>query len=175
MHLNEILDEHSVSSISNKTNISEQNIDALVALEFDRIKRVKTMGFISIIEREYHADLSKLKEEAIAYYETHIEDEGVTLGNLVVEPRKDKSKFFKLVVSIFIILAIWYAYINFDKEKLNAMIPVEQFTKFVMPDKDDAKMTGNAEELSIEKVHNNTPSSKNNEESAVEITDNKEQ
>jgi len=68
MQLSEILEENSIRSISKKTNISEQNLERLLASNFANLKKVKTLGFISIIEREYSTDLTAMKEEALGYY-----------------------------------------------------------------------------------------------------------
>lgn len=150
MQLDEILQENTIGSISEKTNISEENIDALVAADFERIKRVKTMGFISIFEREYGADLSALKKQAIEYYESHTTDDSVTLGLPISEPKKGKSKILMLLVFVLIIYAIWYAYANFDKEKLNAILP-ETMSKLIEGDEKIERR--DASELSIEKIN----------------------
>ena len=153
MQLNEILEENTVNAISTKTNIAENNIDALVAADFEKITRVKTMGFISIIEREYNADLSALKEQALEYYNTHNEDEKVTLGLPISEEKKGKSKWFMTLVLLLIIYAIWYAFDNFDKEKLNAMLPFseDKLSEMIIPEKkNDIEESKTASELSIE-------------------------
>jgi hypothetical protein len=153
MQLNEILEENTVNAISTKTNIAENNIDALVAADFEKITRVKTMGFISIIEREYNADLSALKEQALEYYNTHNEDEKVTLGLPISEEKKGKSKWFMTLVLLLIIYAIWYAFDNLDKEKLNAMLPFseDKLSEMIIPEKkNDIEESKTASELSIE-------------------------
>ncbi len=149
MQLNEILEENTVKAISEKTKISEANIDALVTAAFDKIKKAKTMGFISIIEREYGADLSTMRAEALAYYEGLDEDQSITLGMPIVEEKKGTSKLFKLIVLILIGYALWYAFINFDKEKLESMFPFSEkkLSQMITPDKDKS-----VDELSIEYV-----------------------
>jgi len=150
MQLDEIVQNQTISEISKQTNISEDNIDALLNSDFERIKRVKMMGFISIFEREYGADLSALKKEAIAYYESHRADESVTLGLPISEPKKGKSKILMLLVFFLIIYAVWYAYVNFDKEKLNAILP-ETVSQFI--EGDDKIESRDVSELSIEKIN----------------------
>jgi len=159
MQLNEILEENSVKAISNKTNIAEDNIDALIAADFGKINRVKTMGFISIIEREYHADLSTIKAEAIVYYDGLKEDGSITFGLARPVEKKGISKFFKFIVLMMIGLAVWYAFINFDKEKLNAMLPFseEKLSEMIMPGHAEPKVESTvASELDIE-TRNSTP------------------
>ena len=155
MQLNEILDENTVSAISQKTNISEDNINALINAEFDKIKRVKTMGFISILEREYRVDLSKFREEAAFYYDQNAKEESITLGMpQPVDEKKGKSKLFMLIVLLLIIYAIWYAFTHLDKEKLSAMLPFseETFSKMISSDKNDIADTKDVDSLSIENV-----------------------
>ena len=154
MQLNEILEEHTVKAISKRTNISEPNIEALIETDFEKIKRVKAMGFISIIEREYNADLSNVKEQALEYYNNHNENVKVTLGMPMPEEKKGKSKWFKFVVFLLIVYAIWYAFINFDQEKLNAILPFSETTLDKMINSEDATAEKrDIKDLSIEKIN----------------------
>ena len=154
MQLNEILEEHTVNAISKRTNISEPNIEALIEADFGKIKRVKAMGFISIIEREYNADLSNIKEQALEYYNDHNEKVSVTLGMPMPEEKKGKSKWFKFVVFLLIVYAIWYAFINYDQEKLNAMLPFTETTlgKMINPEDTEAEKR-DIKDLSIENIN----------------------
>jgi hypothetical protein len=124
MKLNDILEENSIKAISTKTKISEDNLENLLNKNFDAIKKIKTLGFISIIEREYNADLTPIKEEAKEYYENMHEDQRVTLGlPIIEEEKKGKSKFFILVVLALLGYASWYFLTQFDKKTLSNMIP----------------------------------------------------
>ena len=147
MQLNEILEENSIKSISQKTNIAENNLDALVAGNFDKLKKVKTFGFISILEREFKADLSALKEQASEYYENNSEVERVTLGLPLPEEKKGKSVWFRLFILALIVYTIWYFFTQFDKTMLSDLLPPseEKISKMVS---EDVK-----KELSIEKMN----------------------
>ncbi len=131
MQLSEILEENTIRSISKKTNISEENLEALFAGEFDVLQKVKTMGFISIIEREYGADLKPLRDQAAAYYADHIEESGMVLDAPVTEKKKGKNKFSLFVVLLLLLAASWYFVTKFDKEKLRGMIPFGEFKNTV--------------------------------------------
>jgi len=122
MQLNEILEENSVKMISKKTNISEENLEALLAGEFDLLKKVKAMGFISIIEREYNADLTPLKKQAAEYYEAHMEDESITLDIPSIDPKKDRSPFFVFMVLLLLAAASWYFITQFDQKRLRGLL-----------------------------------------------------
>jgi len=71
MQLNEIIEENTLPSISRKTRISVQNLEALLARDWERLKKVQALGFISILEREYHLDLSDMRSECRTYFEAH--------------------------------------------------------------------------------------------------------
>ena len=149
MQLNEILEENSVKAISKKTNISEDNIEALLAGDFDKLKKVKTLGFISIIEREYKADLGSLREQALSHYTQYNEVNSVALGRPIMEEKKGKSKLFLLFVLLLLGYASWYFFTQFDKKQLSDLLPFseEKTSQIIMPKEVD----GNAE-LSIENV-----------------------
>ena len=147
MQLNEILEENSIKSISQRTNISEANLDALVAGDFDKLKRVKTIGFISILEREFKADLSTLKTQALEYYENNSKSESVTIGLPLPEEKKGKSIWFRLLILGLIVYTVWYFFTQFDKTQLTKYLPFseEEISKMI---NEDIK-----KELSIENMN----------------------
>ena len=147
MQLNEILEENSIKSISQKTNIAEDNLDALVAGDFDKLKRVKTFGFISILEREFKADLSALKEQASEYYENNNAVERVTLGLPLPEEKKGKSIWFRLLILALISYTVWYFFTQFDKTMLGDLLPPSEEKISAMVSEDVKK------ELSIENMN----------------------
>jgi len=149
MQLNEILEENSVKAISKRTNISEANIEALLAADFDKLKKVKTLGFISIIEREYKADLSALKEQALSHYEQNDDEESISIGLPIVEEKKGKSKLFLLFVFLLLGYASWYFFTQFDKKQLSGLLPFteEKTGQIIMSEE-----ANNNAELSIENV-----------------------
>ena len=149
MQLNEILEENSVKAISKRTNISEDNIEALLANDFDRLRKVKTLGFISIIEREYKADLGPLKEQALTHYAEYNDEGNITLGLPLLEEKKGKSKLFLLLVFLLLGYASWYFFTQFDKKQLTGLLPFseEGISQILIPEE-----ANNNAELSIENV-----------------------
>jgi len=123
MQLSDILEENTTKTISKKTRIPEGDIENLLAKNFENLKRVKALGFISIIEREYKADLVEFREEAQEYYNQLGEDKSNTLGVPIVEERKGNSKFFIFVVLALLGYATWYFLVQFDKKHLSEIIP----------------------------------------------------
>jgi len=126
MQLNEILEEHSIKAMSAKTNISEENIEMLLAEDFLALSRAKALGFISIIERDYGADLSKVKEQALAYYDAHQETQSINLVRPVLEEKKGSSKWVFILVLALLVFASWYFFTQFDKKHLNAIFPFSE-------------------------------------------------
>ncbi len=149
MQLNEILEENSVKAISKRTNIAEDNIELLLAGDFDKLKKVKTLGFISIIEREYKADLGPLKEQALSHYAEYNDTQSITLGVPVMEEKKGKSKVFQLFILILLGYASWYFFTQFDKKQLSDLLPFgeEKISQIIMP-----KESNNNAGLNIENV-----------------------
>ena len=123
MQLNEILEENTIKSISQKTKISEDNLENLLAKNFEVLMKTKTLGFISILEREYKADLTALREEALEYYASHKVDHSVTVALPMEEDKKGRSKFFLLFVLVLLGYASWYFFTQFDKQHLSTLIP----------------------------------------------------
>lgn len=174
MQLNEILEENSVKAISKKTNISENNIEALLAGDFDKLKKVKTLGFIAIIEREYKAELGVLKEQALSHYAQYNGEESITLGLPIMEEKKGKSKLFLLFVFLLLGYASWYFFTQFDKKQLTGLLPFteEKTSQINMP-----KEVDNNAELSIENViaSTQTDATPVTESSTVTGSENQEQ
>jgi cytoskeletal protein RodZ len=154
MQLNEILEENTIKGISQKTKISEDNLENLLAANFDALKKIKTLGFISILEREYKADLSALREEAVAYYSEHIEDQAFSVGEPMEEEKKGKSKLFLVVVLALLGYASWYFFTQFDKKHLSGLIPFmdEQMVETVVIGTEEKKKEITVEDLSIANV-----------------------
>jgi len=154
MQLNEILEENTIKGISQTTKISEDNLENLLAANFDALKKIKTLGFISILEREYKADLSALREEALAYYSEHIENQAFSVGEPMEEEKKGKSKLFLVVVLALLVYASWYFFTQFDKKHLSGLIPFmdEQMVETVVIETKEKKKEIAVEDLSIANV-----------------------
>lgn len=127
MQLSDILEEHSLKNISKKTNISEENIENLLEKRFDRIERVKTMGFLSIIEREFKAELGALRREAEAYYAEHDDvDQSIAFSGMLIEEKRGKSKWLIVIVLLLLAYASWYFVTQYDKSHFNPLQPFKE-------------------------------------------------
>ncbi|MEA1953115.1 MAG: hypothetical protein U9O24_01820 [Campylobacterota bacterium] len=126
MQLNEILEEYSVKEISKKTNIAVSNVEILMENEFSRLKKVKTLGFISILEREFKVDLTEFKEEALEFYLNHPDEENsiAVHGSSIEE--EGNSKLFLFFIIFLLGYASWYFFTQFDQKKLSGLLPFKE-------------------------------------------------
>ena len=119
MLFNEIIDTQSIEEVASKTNISISNLGHLVEENFEKLNRVKALGFLLILEREYSdIDVSGLREKVKAYYAEHklLDDKVVMVAKDSVE---SGFSFFKL----FIILAfLGGGYYLYSEGKLDSLI-----------------------------------------------------
>ena len=154
MQLNEILEENSVKTISQKTKILESNLESLLAGKFDDLQKTKTLGFIAIIEREYHADLSKMREEALEYYSINKDNNSFTRTPYYLdEEKKGKSKLLVFLVLGLLAYASWYFLTQFDKKNLSSLIPfIDEATIENFVNDEEVKTDDTAAELNIVKV-----------------------
>jgi len=122
MPLNSLIESYSINTISQKTNISIEVIDRLLNKDWESMQRAKVNGFLSIIEREFSVDLSKLKEESNNYYATHtttkssrtidlIDGQSASSGGKVI------STLVTLASVTLVLYAGWFYFIK-DKSSL---------------------------------------------------------
>ncbi|NKQ40858.1 MAG: hypothetical protein HF962_04730 [Sulfurovum sp.] len=124
MQLNEVIEENSLATISKRTRISIDNIEKLVNKDFSKIKRVKALGFISILEREFGVKLDELRRECIEYFALEPEEEFDT--NLVItipesydRPGGHISKLIVLLVLFAIGYGAWHFLVNKEEPQEN--------------------------------------------------------
>ena len=151
MQLSDLLEENTIKTISDKTKISEENLEYLLENDFGAIRKVKTLGFISILEREYHIDLSKLREDVLTYYAQHNAVESVTIVLPIMEKKKGKTKWLLwLIAPLLWGYVSWYFLKSYDQSQLKALLPFNEAksVETITP----KETTINSEELSIKNV-----------------------
>jgi len=162
MTLTEILEEHSVKAISQRTMISEENIENIVSEKFSTLAKAKTFGFISILERDFNIDLTTLKEKALVYYDTHTEEDSVNIALPRVEEKKGRSKWFPLLMLGLLAYASWYFFTQFDKKTLGTILPfTEDKVEMIVPENID---------VSIEKEEKKVDEEESKAEEALSIS-----
>lgn len=152
MQLDEILEENSIHAISQKTKIPEEHLETLLANKFEVLKRVKAMGFISILEREYGVDLKVLRTAAKAYYDEFKEDNSITIELPMKPEKKGKSKLLSLFVLLLLGVATWYFLTQYDQKHFDALLEFIDHNDAAIHEAQSADTKIDAEALSISAV-----------------------
>jgi len=124
MQLNEVIEENSIVTISKRTRLSVENIEKLVHRDFSDMKRVKALGFISILEREFGIELDTLKKECEDYFSSSPEEEFdarlvITVPEQGEQTGRLASKLFMLLVLFGIGYGAWYFLVAKDSSSEN--------------------------------------------------------
>ncbi|CAA6807234.1 MAG: Membrane protein [uncultured Sulfurovum sp.] len=121
MLFNEIIDTHGIEEVASKTNISTINLGYLVEEDFSRLNRVKALGFLLILEREYkEIDVSELRDRVKTYYDEHRPaDEKVVMRAKDSVDGGSGFSFFKIFILLALLGGGYYLY---TAGKLNSLI-----------------------------------------------------
>jgi len=98
----ELLEDIGSQAIYERTHISRNTIEAIIAKEFDSISRVQFNGFVAIIEREFQIDLRELKIEYNLSHEIEVEVEEKELAPVI----KKESHLKKYIILTFVFIGI---------------------------------------------------------------------
>ena len=112
MQLNEIIDKDGVEKLSLLTNISIDNLNNLAEENFEKLTRVKSLGFLLILERDCKdIDVSALRERVKVYYEENKPaDENVVMISKDSVQGGSNFSFFKWFVVLALLGGAWYLY-----------------------------------------------------------------
>ena len=133
MLFNELIDAQGLESVVSKTNISSINLSYLLNEEFEELNRVKALGFLLILEREYpEIEVTDLRQRVKLYYEEHkpVDDKvamiakGSTTGG--------DFSFFKLFIISALLGGGYYLY---KEGKLDSLINKVENKKDFFDDK----------------------------------------
>lgn len=119
MKLNEIIKQIGLEKVSLKTNISEQNLVALEKQNFTKLNRVKALGFLDILEREYpEIEVEDIRKAVKEHFEEEItiDENRVILSREV--PMKKSISLFKWFVIVALLATGWYLYSQGDLDGL---------------------------------------------------------
>ncbi len=121
MQFNEIMDRDGVERVSDITNISIHNLNNLVEENFEKLTRVKALGFLLILEREYKdIDVSSLRERVKVYFEEHkpADNNVVMVSKDSVDGNGYNFSFFKWFIVVALLGGGWYLYTKGDLNDL---------------------------------------------------------
>ena len=115
------------------THIQVLHIKSILEHNFASLKRVQFLGFISILENEYHLNLSDLQESGLAYFDE--ENASNLEERLSVIPKKKKkiNIFYPLVAIAIVVVVYQFGYFGENK-------PTENKVDNVLIDKMQAKI-----------------------------------
>jgi hypothetical protein len=129
MLFNELIEQQGLDGITSKTNISTVNLNYLLNEDFEKLNRVRSLGFLLILEREYkEIDVSELRSKIKLYFEEH-----KTHDDKVVMVARDSTSgegfsFFKFFILAGLIAGAYYLY---TEGKLDSLLQnVEQKENF---------------------------------------------
>ncbi len=117
----EYLRELGIDKIHKKTNISKHQLKSILEEDFDHINKVQMFGFLSIIKREYHLDLTELKNDAKEHYSRDASDEDA--GVFVIASKNKQSSF--LYILLILIVFVTVAFFTLDQPSKNVVISSE--------------------------------------------------
>ncbi len=121
MLLNELIEQEGIENVSNKTTISKDNLNYILTEDFKRLSRVKALGFLMILEREYKAlDVSEYREKVKLFFEeNHPDHDNVIVLTQTSSPNKKEGiSFFKWFVILGILFGGWYLYTQGNLDSL---------------------------------------------------------
>jgi len=113
MQLNELIDKEGIEAVSQKTNISVENLSSLYEQEFEKLNRVKALGFLKILEREYDKiEIEGLRESIKEYYDAHKEpkDDEVVMVSQAMKESQGGFGFIKWLIMLGILYGVYYFY-----------------------------------------------------------------
>jgi len=101
--------------IYEETHIPVEHVQAIIHESFDSFSKVQFLGFVAILEREYHEDLSQLRLHGLETFKE--EEEAIAQKSVFVAPkRKKKYTILYILLAIGIFLAVSYYNTNTPKE-----------------------------------------------------------
>ena len=127
MQLNEIIEKEGIIRVSSKTNISTDILTNIVDENFEKLTRVKALGFLLILEREYKdIDVSGIRERVKLYFEAHkpLDEKVVVISH---ESQNSGFSFFKWFMILALIGGGWYFYSNGKLDTLLKNVKEEDF------------------------------------------------
>jgi len=133
MLFNEIIETQGIEGVASKTNISVVNLGYLLEENFEKLNRVRALGFLLILEREYNEiDVSELREKV----KTHYDENGPTDDKVVMVAMDSVEGGGFSLFKLFIVLALLGGgYYLYTEGKLDSLIQKIEDKKDFFDDK----------------------------------------
>lgn len=119
MQFNELIEQEEIEKVAIKTTISQNNLNYLVSEDFENLSRVKALGFLVILEREYkELEVSELRERVKLYFENNKPDHDNVIVISETLSTQGGFSFFKWFVILGILFGSWYLYTQGELDRL---------------------------------------------------------
>jgi len=126
MHLSELREQYTLDEMSQKTLISPKNLEALFDEEYALLTKTKTLGFLSILEREFHVDIKDMKQNALQHFGQGYAS--TTTSTSTVSYKEEEKKrslgWYMLIVVAVLGYVAWYFLIHTQQKSLHDVMPV---------------------------------------------------
>jgi len=126
MHLSELREQYTLDELSQKTLISPKNLEALFDEEYALLTKTKTLGFLSILEREFHVDIKDMKQNALQHFGQGYTS--TTTSTSTVSYKEEEKKrglgWYMLIVVAVLGYVAWYFLIHTQQKSLHDVMPV---------------------------------------------------
>jgi len=179
MQFNELLEQYSIKEISQRTRVAPENIEHLQGGDWEMMRKVQALGFISIIEREFGVDLSELRQECLNYYREHQQGLGGERYELHADNRTLYANILpKILIALFVIVALvgsWYAFVQKNPDlssKVNQKKSNQGFYDSVINVAKNIVEDNNSNITKISETKELTPPKKSKKSIAVTTNDN---
>jgi len=94
--------------IYENTHIPIHHVQAMLHNNFDGFSKVQFVGFISILEREYHQKLPLLKASGLAFFQERDGDSGQETLFIVSKKKKSPKVLFLSILALVFVLAVLF-------------------------------------------------------------------
>ena len=155
MLFNELIEQQGLESVVSKTNISNVNLSYLLSEDFEKLNRVKALGFLLILEREYKdIEINDLRQKIKLYYEENkpYDDKVVMVAR--ASTTGGSFSFFKFFIIAGLLVGGYYLY---TQGKLDSIIQkIEEKKEFFDDSKalDSNATTEDAQKVVVGKLEN---------------------
>lgn len=125
MDVKEFFEKHSIDEISKKTKISPISLEYIKNREFDKLTKVKFLGFLKIIEKEFKVNLDELREE---YNNFHSREKEEVKEILKEESNSSKGSLLIVILALLFLGGGFYFYLkkNHKEKSSNSVLYVEK-------------------------------------------------
>ncbi len=114
----EVNQDRSIKTISQKTNISLNVVQNLFDKKFETFSYPQAIGSINIIEREFDMDMKTLKQECKEYFKEHPLEDGVSVIQPIDEDRPIIPQILIVFILGFLAYGAWYFFAEYYNKQI---------------------------------------------------------